>query len=200
MQKNYILDTNVFLTEASCVYKFGKNDIIIPLKILDEIDKHKKRQDVVGSHARQTIRFLDSLREKGNLSSGVSIGEEYGKLTVRGYDPFALPDDLDMEASDNQIIATALTQKKNNPKRKVILVTRDINMRVKCDSLEIITEDYTPDKVVDSTDELFTGMVQHLVDDHVIDQFYSREDIILEKLTGNISDSIISSIINLNDN
>ncbi len=60
-------------------------------------------------------------------------------------------------------------------------MTRDINMRVKCDSLEIITEDYTPDKVVDSTDELFTGMVQHLVDDHVIDQFYSGEDIILDK-------------------
>ena len=157
MHKSYILDTNVFLTEASCVYNYGKNDIVIPLKILDEIDKHKKRQDVVGSHARKTIRFLDSLRVFGNLSNGVSISPDHGRLTVRGYDPFSLPDDLDMEDSDNQIIATALSEIKRSPDQEVVLVTRDINMRVKCDSLNIKTEDYNLERVVDDLEGLYAG-------------------------------------------
>ena len=73
---------------------------------------------------------------------------------------------------------------KHNPKRKVILVTRDINMRVKCDSLEIMTEDYAPNKVVDDEKHLFTGLKKHLVDDQLIDQFYSGEEIYFEKDDG----------------
>ena len=169
---SYILDTNVFLTEAECVFKFGISDIIIPLKVLDEIDKHKKRQDLVGAQARKFIRFLDSLREKGNLADGVSMGEAHGVLSVRGYDPFTLPDDLDTEDSDNQIIATALSEIKKSPEQNLILVTRDINMRVKCDSLGIHTEDYNLEHVVDNLDGLYTGVSELPLETSGIDKLY----------------------------
>ena len=184
MKKTYILDTNVFLTNANSVYEFRNNDIIVPLKVLDEIDKHKKRQDGVGLNARMIIRILDELRSKGNLHKGVRIRKGNGILSVRGYDIEDLPIGCDIKSADNEILTTALTEMKHNPKRKVILVTRDINMRVKCDSLEIMTEDYAPNKVVDDEKHLFTGLKKHLVDDQLIDQFYSGEEIYFEKDDG----------------
>ena len=184
MKKTYILDTNVFLTNANSVYEFRNNDIVVPLKVLDEIDKHKKRQDGVGLNARMIIRILDDLRTKGNLHKGVRIQKGKGILSVRGYDIEDLPIGCDIESADNEILTTALTEMKHNPKRKVILVTRDINMRVKCDSLEIKTEDYAPNKVVDDEKYLFTGLKKHLVDDQLIDQFYSGEEIYFEKDDG----------------
>ena len=72
-KKTYVLDTSVYLTDSNCINSFGGNDIVIPLKVLEEIDKHKKRQDSVGSQARSIIRKLDSLRDKGSLSKGVRI-------------------------------------------------------------------------------------------------------------------------------
>ena len=184
MKKTYILDTNVFLTNANSVYEFRNNDIIVPLKVLDEIDKHKKRQDGVGLNARSIIRILDDLRAKGNLHKGVRINRGKGILSVRGYDLEDLPVSCDIESADNEILTTALTEMKKNPKRKVVLVTRDINMRVKCDSLEIITEDYATNKVVTDEKHLFTGLKKHLVDDQLIDQFYSGEHIFFDKNEG----------------
>jgi PhoH-like ATPase len=74
-KKIYVIDTSVYLTDASSIYSFGNNDIVIPLKVLEEIDKHKKRQDGVGANARRIIRILDELRAKGNLQKGVRVRE-----------------------------------------------------------------------------------------------------------------------------
>tara|TARA_R110002124_G_scaffold239002_4_gene404249 strand:- start:1201 stop:2508 length:1308 start_codon:yes stop_codon:yes gene_type:complete len=184
MKKTYILDTNVFLTSANSVFEYKNNDIIVPLKVLDEIDKHKKRQDGVGLNARSIIRILDELRSKGNLHKGVRIRRGKGILSVRGYDLEDLPVSCDIESADNEILTTAITEMKKNPKRKVILVTRDINMRVKCDSLGIMTEDYATNKVVSDEKHLFTGFKKHLVDDQLIDQFYDGEHIFFDKDDG----------------
>ena len=184
MKKIYVLDTNVFLTNSKSIFEFGNNDIVIPLKVLDEIDKHKKRQDGVGLNARGIIRTLDDLRSKGNLYKGVRLAKGKGLISVRGYDIENVPMGCDIESADNQIIATAITEKSNSPKRKVILVTRDINMRVKCDSLEILTEDYVTNKVVTDLNQLYTGFKTHLVDDQLIDQIYSNEKISFEKSDG----------------
>ena len=137
MKKTYLLDTNVLLTSADSIFSYKNNDIIIPLKVIEEIDKHKKRQDGVGANARITIRILDKLREDGNLYKGVKISEGKGILSIRGYDAFDLPDDFDVSSADNQIIGTAITEKKSLGKEKLIVVTRDINMRVKCDALRL---------------------------------------------------------------
>tara|TARA_Y100001938_G_C8099766_1_gene440775 strand:+ start:2126 stop:3379 length:1254 start_codon:yes stop_codon:yes gene_type:complete len=161
---------------------FGNNDILIPLKILDEIDKHKKRQDSVGTQARASIRHLDQLRSKGNLSKGVRLGKGKGIIRVSGYNPLCLPDDLDLEDPDNQIIATALSEIESNSRKKLIVVTRDINMRVKCDALAIPTEDYQVEQVVAKSDDLYSGMSEVLVDEQVIDDFYEDRPVVLKDL------------------
>ena len=180
-KRTYVLDTSVYLTDSQSIYNFKNNDIVIPLKVLDEIDKHKKRQDSVGVQARNIIRILDQLRDRGNLFKGVRIGKGKGILIVKKYNPFLLPDDLELEDSDNQIIATALTNKKENEKRKTILVSRDINMRVKCDALGIETMDYDLEQVVEDPEGLYSGSTELLVSDSLIDKFYSESNVILEK-------------------
>jgi PhoH-like ATPase len=198
MKKIYIFDTSVFLTNFNCIYSYEDSDIVIPLKVLDEIDGHKKRQDGVGVNARNTIRILDSLREKGNLHKGVSLGEEYGIVSVRDYNPDDLPPGFDLSSADNQIIGTAITENKKHDNKSVIVVSRDINMRVKCDALAIPCEDYSVEQLVDNTEDIYTGLKQHLVDDEIIDRFYSGDEIFLDeeevKLYANQYIMLISSL------
>ena len=184
MKKTYVLDTNVFLTDAKSIFSFNNNDIIIPLKVLEEIDKHKKRQDGVGLNARASIRILDGLREKGNLHKGIRLGKGKGILSVKMYDPDLMPLGLDETNADNQIVATALTEKRDNLKRKVVVISRDINMRIKCDALEMPSEDYIEDQVVSDIQELYKGFKTHLVDDQIVDRFYGGESITQEDVKG----------------
>jgi len=180
-KKKYLIDTSVYFTDHNSIYNYGINDIIVPLKVLEEIDRHKKRQDAVGVNARGIIRIFDTLREKGNLHRGVRLGKGKGIVSVRGCDPNSLPMDLSGDHADHIIIATALTEKANNPNRKVIVVTRDINMRVICDSLGLLCEDHNLTQLVDSADNIYTGLSEILVDDHIVDSFYNNEPVILEK-------------------
>jgi PhoH-like ATPase len=183
----YVLDTSACLTDGSAIKSFGNNDVVLPLKVLDEIDAQKKRQDGVGTNARFIIRHLDNLRAEGNLNKGVRIAKGKGILSVKNYDPSVIPDDLNLNSPDNQIIATALTEKKNNPKKKVTVVTKDINMRVKCDALGVPSEDYQGHDIVKDPDELFVGITDCLVDDELIDQFYAGEEVHLpEELEKNL--------------
>jgi len=180
-KKIYILDTSVGLTDAHSIRSFGTNDIVLPLKVLEEIDNNKKRQDGVGTNARMVIRNLDALREKGSLSKGVRIGKGKGLIYVKMVKKEGLPSDLDLSVPDNEIISVALNQQSEHPKRKVIVVTRDINMRVKCDSLGLITEDFQSDQVVKNTGNIFTGFTTHLVDEPVLDMFYAGDDVFIEQ-------------------
>ena len=84
-KKNYVLDTSVYLTDANSIFEFGNNDIFIPLKVLEEIDKHKKRQDSAGANARRIIRTLDELRTTGDLQKGVRLGKGKGLVKVMSY-------------------------------------------------------------------------------------------------------------------
>ena len=179
-----MLDTSVFLTNANSVYSYEDNDIIVPMKVLEEIDKHKKRQDSVGSNARTIIRIFDDLREVGSLYNGVSLGDKKGILTVRpsALDVHAyLPDDLSPDVPDHKIIATAMQEREKSPENDVILVSRDVNMRVICDALGLPTEDYNPDQVLESGEEVYTGFSEVLVEDDVIDRFYAAEPIELNE-------------------
>jgi PhoH-like ATPase len=184
IEKNYVLDTSVYLTDSESIFKFDNHNIFIPLKVLEEIDKHKKRQDSVGLNARRIIRILDEMREKGSLHDGVKIGENQGYLKVMSYgclqDAF-FPPDLDIRIPDHTIIATAKAVQTKNPNHPMIVVSRDINMRVICDSVGIEAQDYICEKAVPSSDELYRGFSTHLVDDQAIDRFYDGEDILIEK-------------------
>jgi len=182
-KKNYILDTSVYLTDADALFKFDNHDIFIPLKVLEEIDKHKKRQDSVGINARKIIRTLDEMRAKGNLQKGVRIDKGKGMLKVVSYEVLKnviFPSDLDLRIPDHMIIATAMAVRETET-RKTCVVSRDINMRVICDSIGLIAEDYTTERVVGSSDELYSGLAVHLVDDQVIDRFYAGDEIVISE-------------------
>ncbi len=182
-KKNYVLDTSVYLTDADALFKFDNHDIFIPLKVLEEIDKHKKRQDSVGINARRIIRTLDELRTRGNLQKGVRLGKGLGVLKAVSYEVLKdviFPSDLDLRIPDHMIIATAMAVREEST-RKTCVVSRDINMRVICDSIGLPSEDYTTERVVHSSDELYSGLAVHLVDDQVIDRFYDDEDIYIEE-------------------
>jgi len=184
IKKNILLDTSVCLTDSESIFKFGNNDIFLPLKVLEEIDKHKKRQDSVGINARKTIRFLDELRAKGNLQKGVRLGKGKGILKVVSYEiahEANFPSDLNINIPDHIIIASAMAIAKLNSKRKTIVVSNDINMRVICDSLGLQAQDYKSEEVVTNTEELYDGFSQIVVDDETIDRFYVDEKIFLDE-------------------
>jgi PhoH-like ATPase len=199
-KKIYVIDTSVYLTDAQAIYQFGNNDIVIPLKVLEEIDKHKKRQDGVGSHARKIIRILDELRAKGNLQKGVRIEKGKGILRVKGYHALTeLPSDLNPNLADNIIIGAALTESIENPSRKVIVVSKDVNMRVICDSVGVVAEDFKAEKVLDKDSELYSGFASVLVDDQIIDQFYNGEPISLDEELGACPNEFIMLVSNANE-
>jgi len=203
-KKLYALDTSVLLTNANSIYSFKNNDILLPMMVLEEIDKHKKRQDSVGAMARNVIKILDEMRSRGSLKSGVRIGSGFGKLIVSENlsGEWVLPEELSKEVPDHIIIQTAMnfSNTLKNPK-KLTLVTRDINMRVIGDSVGIKTEDYDPDKAITSGEEMFKGFSEILIDDEHIDRFYCGEEIILDKdeYPGMLPNQYVMLISRVND-
>ena len=179
-KKTYVIDTSVFLSDANALYRFKNNDIVIPMKVLEEIDKHKKRQDSVGFNARLIIKHLDGLRAKGSLANGMRLGKGLGILKVAKASP-SLPKDLDFNVPDHQILSVAVQESLDNEKRKVIVVSRDINMRVIADSLGLISEDYETNSVIEDKDKVYEGFAEVLVDDEFIERFYDHEEMVLEE-------------------
>tara|TARA_R110002020_G_scaffold240411_5_gene453364 strand:+ start:12289 stop:13608 length:1320 start_codon:yes stop_codon:yes gene_type:complete len=198
-KKIYVLDTSVCLSDSESIYNFGNNDVVLPLKVLQEIDKHKKRQDGVGTNARRIIRTLDSLREKKSLQVGVRIERGKGILRVVDHAVEELSVHLDPTIADHVIISSALAEKKHNPERKVIMVSRDINMRVICDSIGLLTEDYNEAKVIKNHSELYTGFTSVLVDDQFIDQFYDNVDVFLDEEDEICPNQYVMLVSNLNE-
>jgi PhoH-like ATPase len=181
-KKIYVLDTSVYLTNADAIYAFKTHDIYVPLKVFEEIDKHKKRQDLVGAQARKIIRIWDELRDKGSLKEGVLIREGLGlirSVSASDIDRDDLPPDLDIKIPDHLIIATARTVARES-ERQVILVSRDINMRVIADAIGLPCEDFQNQQIVDDSDSIYTGFTEILVDDEIVDQFYEKEDVYLD--------------------
>tara|TARA_Y100000592_G_C5472905_1_gene320560 strand:+ start:441 stop:1778 length:1338 start_codon:yes stop_codon:yes gene_type:complete len=184
-KKNYVLDTSVFLTDADSIFKFSNNDIFVPLKVLEEIDGHKKRQDSVGINARKIIRTFDDLRNKGSLQKGVRIKKGSGIIKVISYEVLKdviFPPDLDLRHPDHMIIATAVAVRQiSMENRKTVIVSRDINMRVIADSVGLLSEDYISESAVTSSEELYEGFTVFSVDDQIIDRFYGDEPIMIAK-------------------
>ena len=179
MNKTLVLDTNVYLTEVNALFSFGRSDIAIPSIILDEIDKHKHRQDTAGYNARMMNRILDSLRRKGSLFEGVNLGRGKGKVFAAQYDPRYMPAGMALDDSDNKIIAIALKIKLEG--KSVAVISRDLNMRVKCDAFGLECHDYQPQKIIRSVEKLYDGTETIEVENDCIDQFYANEEILLSE-------------------
>lgn len=181
-KKIYVLDTSVCLTNFKSLFSYGTSDIVLPLKVLEELDKHKPRQDGVGQNARSFIKALDELREVGSLKDGVKIEKNKGKVSVAAFDSNTnFPTDLDMSVPDHVILATAYGVSLKNPKAEVIVVSRDINMRVICDSIGLKSETYDATQVINDSSELYSGCDERIVPRDVIEDIYSGEEVVLDE-------------------
>jgi PhoH-like ATPase len=160
VKKIFILDTNILLNGPNSIFKFDDNDVVIPISVIEEIDHFKKDQSETGRNAREVSRILDKLRKRGTLSQGIPLFEnrkDSGHLFVYlGQDMDILPELLE-NSTDNHILAIGLTlQKKFKAKRKVIIITKDSNLRIKSDAFGIESEDFEADKV--DISHLYSGV------------------------------------------
>jgi len=174
MKKIFVIDTNVLLHDPRAIFSFEENDVIIPIVVIEELDKFKKGIDEIGRNARQVSRFLDEFRQKGKLSQGVPL-EGGGNLRVElnHQSPQNLPNELIATKADNRILATALNLMHDN--FPVVLVTKDTNLRIKADALGLRAEDYESDTI--TLDELYSGETELSVGPGVIDEFYVRGEL-----------------------
>ncbi|MCK8823698.1 PhoH family protein [Fuchsiella alkaliacetigena] len=173
MKKTFVLDTNVLIHDPTALFAFDDNDVVIPIVVIEEIDALKSRQDTVGKNARAVSRYLDELRELGRLYDKVKL-KSGGTLKVEFNHQVEdlLPSGLE-EKEDNRILATALGLKEAvADDAPVILVTKDINMRIKSDALGVVAEDYETNKV--DIEELYSGLTNLQVDAEKIDQFHDQ--------------------------
>lgn len=172
MKKNFILDTNVLLHDPTALFAFEENTVVIPIYVIEEIDRFKRDLNELGRSAREVSRSLDDLRKDGPLARGVEL-ENGGKLYV-AFTGRQLPAEIAQaeHAVDNRILAVALDVKEKNPEAPCILVTKDVNLRIRADALGLEAEDYDHDRV--EITELYTGVVEFEVSGDEIDQFYSQ--------------------------
>lgn len=175
-KKNFILDTNVILHDYKCLDNFEENDIYIPFIVLEELDKFKKGSEQINFNARAFVRDLDLITDDDLFKNGADLGVGRGKLYIVS-SPLnneiineAFPDRM----TDNRILATVMETIQKNPNMKTILVSKDINLRMKARSLGVVAEDYINDKVTNI--DLFNRgeSVYEGIDPDLIDLIYSQ--------------------------
>ncbi len=152
--KIFVLDTNVPLHDHRCIYHFQENDIVLPIVVLEELDKFKKGHGDINYHARQFVRELDKLTDErdgddGLFDAGVPLGKGLGRLKVVLGQPFTsdMAQSFYEKTPDHRILAIAEHVKDTNKDRIVVLVTKDVNLRLKAKSLGLFSQDYLNDKV-----------------------------------------------------
>ena len=163
--KLFVLDTNVLMHDPMCLFRFEEHDIFLPMIVLEELDGHKKGMTEVARNARQTSRTLDALAgaNDADMAKGLKLdttghpeagGSLFFQTTVLDY---TLPISLPQGKADNQILGVVAALRKEYAPREVVLVSKDINMRVKARALGLATDDYKNDKVLEDSDLLYSG-------------------------------------------
>ncbi len=171
MGKVYVLDTNVLLHDPNAMLRFEENDVVLPMTIIEELDRFKKQPETTGRNARQVSRMLDRLHNGGHLTAGVQL-DNGGSLRVALCDRDTLrglPAELEGDRGDNEILAVALELRRDCA-CDVVLVSKDTNLRIKADALGLSAEDYETDKV--DISELYTGTAEVFVNGDVLDKLF----------------------------
>jgi len=174
--KNYIIDTNVLLHDPNSLLSFEENAVLIPIEVIEEIDRFKRESSELGQNARMVSRMLDGFRGDGRLSEGVKLPNG-GKLKII----FQKNGHINGEAHfsgntvDNRILSLAASIQKAQPKNPTILVSKDINLRIKADALGLQAEDYETDRVFIT--DLYTGMVEMTVSTDKMAAFRARGEL-----------------------
>ncbi|HJV34711.1 PhoH family protein [Geomonas sp.] len=174
MKKIYVLDTNVLLYDPQALTRFEDNTIIIPITVIEEIDRFKKDMNETGRNARQFSRLMDAFRKEGSLSKGLQL-ESGGSIRIEIYEEKVmkrLPPELRQDRGDNRILAVAVDLMESQSEVPVVLVTKDTNLRIKADALGLAAEDYESDKV--AIEDMYSGFATLEVGAEVIDRFYGQ--------------------------
>ncbi len=175
--KNYILDTNVLLHDPNSLLNFEENNIFIPIEVIEEIDRFKRESNELGQHARMVSRMMDGFRATGQLSRGVKLSNG-GNLRIVFKDQNGNGHAALNHTVDSRIVARALDVQKIDPSVPTILVTKDINLRIKADAHGLAAEDYETDRV--NISELYTGMTEKTVSTEVMAKFRANEELELD--------------------
>jgi PhoH-like ATPase len=174
--KHFVVDTNVLLHNPNAIFMFEDNEVVIPFDVIEELDKFKTATDDLGRNARTVIRHLDGLRVTGNIAEGVPIPQTGGRIRVVLEEDQKLCPGLTANTPDNRIICCALTLQQQG--HRVVFITKDINARIKGDTLGLDTEDFEAQKV--DFDHLYTGWREVAVPTKTIERLFSDKQAKLE--------------------
>lgn len=195
--KTFILDTNIILHDPTCIQQFEENNIVIPLTVIEEMDHFKRGSQVINQNARHFARTLDSLTGKELFNGGISLGKGKGKVRIVITNGLCkeIKEAFREDTPDHRILSCAYElEKESAVKKRHILVTKDVNLRMKAKALGILSEDYTTDRVR-SVEELYTGMeILEDFDDEVIQKLYSAPyEIPVEEVKKNTDAEMVSN-------
>ena len=171
--KNYILDTNVLLHDPNSLLSFEENNVLLPIEVIEEMDRFKRESTELGQNARSVSRLLDSFRGQGRLSEGVKLPTG-GRLKIVFQKNGHINGESGFNANtvDNRILSLAAGIQKAQPKNPTILVSKDINLRIKADALGLQAEDYETDRVY--IKDLYTGMIELSVNSQQLASFRAK--------------------------
>ncbi len=177
-KKIFVIDTNVLLHDYQSIYNFQENDVVIPITVLEELDKFKKGNDLINFHAREFTRELDKISGDNLFNGGISLGKGKGKLSIETGKPFSkeMQDSFPENTPDHRILSIADFINQKNTNKTVVLITKDINLRMKAKSIGILAQDYENDKV-ENIEEIYKGIsTLEGLDDKLISKLYENPD------------------------
>ncbi len=179
LPKLFVLDTNVILHDFRAIHNFQDNDIVIPIAVLEELDKFKKGDDTINFNSREFVREMDKITDNQLFDKGVKIGKGNGLLKIELGHPFSdqMAESFFEDTQDHRILATTQWVKDKNPNRVVALVTKDVNLRLKAKALHLDAQDYLTDKISEERVENIKKEVIHLkgISQTVIDKLFYQE-------------------------
>jgi PhoH-like ATPase len=183
-KKLFVLDTNVLLHDYKCIYQFEENDIMLPITVLEELDKFKKGNDQINFQAREFARELDQLAGEFLFTEGISLGRGLGRLFIETGKPFSreMEESFEEKIADHRILAIADYARNSNPDKQVILVTKDINLRIKAKALGLQAQDYKAGQVT-NLEYLYEGIptIENQNDEAINKLYTSPEGVSIEE-------------------
>lgn len=192
--KTFVLDTNVILHDPTCINHFQENNIIIPLSVIEELDHFKRGNQVINLNAREFARTLDSITGNEIFNGGVSLGRGKGKVRIVITKGLAKEiHDVFREDNVDHRVLSAAYESANDSKNKfrTILVSKDVNLRMKAKALGIPAEDYTTDRVL-NVEELYSGKsIIEDFDDNILQELYSSNEITAKKVLRKIKTELV---------
>jgi PhoH-like ATPase len=175
-KKIFVLDTNVILHDSSCIYQFQEHDVVVPITVIEELDQFKKGNETLNYHAREFVRSLDSLSGDKLFNGGVKIGPNRGRISIKLEQQFheKVAFNYACNKPDHHILNTTYHLAVDNASRHVILVTKDVNLRMKAKSIGLMAQDYTTDHVKDIS-TLYAGRrIEENIIEESIDRMYAE--------------------------